>query len=284
MTATAAGAADPTPTSMLEPPMERLPLTKAAARKLTDRIATATGMLWTMIAEAHERQAWRALGYDTWAAYVDTEFQISRGQAFRLLDQARVVRALEEAGVADPPVSARQAAVLRDEPAKAAKRVAKAVDRGKPVGEAVAGEVARVRSARTSKPGASEGGDPTGTPTRPGARGGAVAATGKAAEAPTAAPTPRPTSSTPTAAGEPAPPAPPAPLGSTPDSVRNMVAMVTTVGADTIAHCCEDRAIATAIHTLQTALRKRPKRAPLPTNKAAARSTDVTPIPKGGKR
>lgn len=282
MTATAAGAADPTPTSTLEPPVERLPLTKAAARKLTDRIATATGMLWTMIAEAHDREAWRALGYDSWGAYVATEFEISRGQAFRLLDQARVTAALEAATGEAVAVSARQAAVLRHEPERAAKRAAKAIGKGVEPKVAVAREVERVRSRQTSKQGNGEGGDPTGTPTQPGARGGAVAATEKAAEAPTAAPQPT-RSSTPQRGEDPAPPAPsPAGGPATADGVRHMIAMVTTTGADTIAHCCTDKAIAAAIGTLRTALAKASKPAAAPAQPLARKT--VTPIPKGGKR
>lgn len=268
----------------LEPAKDTSPLTKAAARKLTDRIAMATGMLWQMIAEAHDREAWRALGYDTWAAYVAVEFEISRGHAFRLLDQARVTAALEAATGEPVAVSARQAAVLRHDPAKAAKRAAKAIGKGVEPKEAVAREVERVRSRQTttSKQGNGEGGDPTGTPTQPGARGGAVAATEKAAEAPTAAPQPT-RSGTPQRGEDPAPPAPsPAGGPATADGVRHMIAMVTTTGADTIAHCCTDKAIAAAIGTLRTALAKASKPVAAPAQPLARKT--VTPIPKTGRR
>src|SRR5687768_14723826 len=117
------------------------PLTKAQARKLTDRIQATAGELWALLAEAHDREAWRALGYDSFAAYVDAEFGISRGTAYRLIDQARVIHALGEAtgdhNGAATAVSGRQAAVLRHEPAKAAKRAAKSVAKGKPIDVAV---------------------------------------------------------------------------------------------------------------------------------------------------
>lgn len=263
-------------------------LTKAGARKLTARIADAVGELWSLLAEAHDREAWRVLGYDSWAAYVDAEFDISRGQSYRLLDQARVTLALE-AAVGEPvTVSGRQAAVLKDAPEKAAARVAKRAAKGTPVDVAVAGEVERVRSARTSKQGRSEGGDPNGTPTQPTAGGGAAATAGKVAEAPTAAPKPA-RGSTPPGEGDRAPSAPPSPTGGAPataEGVRHMVAMVTTTGATQLAHCCEARAIASAIDTLTAALKLK---RPAPSNGSAARPMaarprEVTPRLKGGKR
>lgn len=259
------------------------PLTKAGARKLTARIQDAAGELWALLAEARDREAWRVLGYDSWTAYVDAEFAISRGQAFRLLDQARVAGALE-AAVGEPvPVSARQAAVLRHEPEKAAKRVGKAVAKGAEPAAAVAGEVDRVRSARTSKQEQREGGDPTGSPNQPRA-GRAAATAGKVAEAPTAAPAAHKESRTPPGEGDPAPSAPPSPTGGAPataDGVRHMIAMVTTTGATTIAHCAEARAIAAAIDTLTAALKLK---RPAPSNGSAARPLarrEVQPIPKG---
>lgn len=272
------------------------PLTKAAARKLTDRIAMATGLLWQMVAEAHEREAWRALGYDSWQAYVDAEFQISRSQAFRLLTQARVVGELVAAG-AEPAdaavaVSARQAAVLADQP-KAVKQAAKRAAKSGDLAGAVAGAVDRVRSAaaseETSQQG--EGGEgQKGSSTSPGAHRGAAAPAEKRAEAqPDTKPDRR---STPQRGEDQAPPVP-SPAGGAPatqDGVRTMIAMVETTGASTIAHCCTKNAILAAIKTLRTALiqkeggdRAAAQRAEQPTAKPLERKT-VTPIPKSGKR
>ena len=70
------------------------------ARQLTERIRSTADALWQLLAEAHDRGAWRALGYDTFKAYVEGEFQMSKRHAYRLLDQARVIDALtESAGV-----------------------------------------------------------------------------------------------------------------------------------------------------------------------------------------
>lgn len=74
------------------------PLTHREAMDLTGRIKTAANNLWQLLLEAHERKAWKALSYPTWEAYVKAEFDMSRSNAYRLLDQGRVTRAIEEAG------------------------------------------------------------------------------------------------------------------------------------------------------------------------------------------
>lgn len=78
------------------------PCTPEEARALTDQIKGATEALWSMLAEAHDRQAWRALGYGSFRDYVDAEFNISRGHAYRMLDQARVIAALAEVAQVSP--------------------------------------------------------------------------------------------------------------------------------------------------------------------------------------
>lgn len=67
------------------------------ARELTIKIKSATYQLWSLLLEAHEGKAWKALGYASWEAYIDAEFDMSRQYAYRLLDHGRVIRALEEA-------------------------------------------------------------------------------------------------------------------------------------------------------------------------------------------
>lgn len=68
------------------------------AKALTERIRAAADQLWQLLLEAHERKAWKALGYASWSEYVSTEFDMSRRHAYRLLDQGRVIRAIEDAG------------------------------------------------------------------------------------------------------------------------------------------------------------------------------------------
>lgn len=73
-----------------------LPLSAAEARALTDRINTAADELYALVAESYEREAWRALGYANWREYAATEFNISKGHAYRLLNQGRVIEALQD--------------------------------------------------------------------------------------------------------------------------------------------------------------------------------------------
>lgn len=77
--------------------MKSTEITKAQARKLTDRIKTAADQLWSLLLDAHEKGAWKALGYKTWEAYIGAEFDMTRRHAYRLLDQGLVVRAIEDA-------------------------------------------------------------------------------------------------------------------------------------------------------------------------------------------
>lgn len=67
------------------------------ARTITEAIKVATETMWELLNEAHSRKAWKALGYKTWEAYIAAEFDMSRSHAYRILDQGRVVRAIEEA-------------------------------------------------------------------------------------------------------------------------------------------------------------------------------------------
>ncbi len=65
------------------------------ARDITKAIQLAAERVWSLLLEAYERGAWRALGYSSWEAYVGTEFDMSRRHAYRLLDQGRVIREIE---------------------------------------------------------------------------------------------------------------------------------------------------------------------------------------------
>lgn len=77
--------------------IEKTAITKAQARKLTDRIKAAADQLWSLLLEAHEGGAWKALGYKTWEAYIGAEFDMSRQRSYQLLDKGRVVAALRDA-------------------------------------------------------------------------------------------------------------------------------------------------------------------------------------------
>jgi hypothetical protein len=78
------------------------------ARLITDRIKQGLANASLLLIEAHERCAWRALGYRTWELYSRQEFGLSRSRSYELLDHGRVVRALMTAARVDglPEVSA----------------------------------------------------------------------------------------------------------------------------------------------------------------------------------
>lgn len=73
------------------------PLTKAQARKLTEKTKKAADDFWRLLVQCHEDKAWAALGYASWKHYVEAEMAMSESNAFRLLDQGKVTLALEAA-------------------------------------------------------------------------------------------------------------------------------------------------------------------------------------------
>lgn len=73
------------------------PLTKEEAEVLTENIRSATNVLYILIKRAHAGKAWKALGYGSFQAYVKEEFQLSRSYAYKLLDQATVIEAIQAA-------------------------------------------------------------------------------------------------------------------------------------------------------------------------------------------
>lgn len=75
-------------------------LNKREAQELTNRIRQQGNELWKLIAEAHDRKAWKALGYETWKDYATTELQISESRSFQLIDTGRVMKAIGQ--VVDP--------------------------------------------------------------------------------------------------------------------------------------------------------------------------------------
>src|SRR5215471_17099877 len=92
----------------LVPVVTEPPLDERGARELTERIKAATREVCLLLIEAHRRRAWQALGYVTWEDYVHGEFGLSRTRSYELLDQGRVIKALQAAaGISGiPAVSA----------------------------------------------------------------------------------------------------------------------------------------------------------------------------------
>lgn len=77
-------------------------LSRDEARDLTERIKASVQQVWDLLVEAHERRAWVALGYGTWAEYVKQEFGVSKAYSYRLLDHGYLVREIQEATGGSP--------------------------------------------------------------------------------------------------------------------------------------------------------------------------------------
>jgi hypothetical protein len=96
------------------------PLDAAAARVLTESIKGADQSLCRLLLEAHERRAWRALGYSTWERYIKQELNMSRSRSYELLDQGRALRAIEAAAGASDVIYISTYAALQLKPHLAA--------------------------------------------------------------------------------------------------------------------------------------------------------------------
>lgn len=131
-------------------------MTKAQAEALTERIRAGITETWRLLAEASEGRAWEPMGYDSFGDYVAAEFDLSRGQGYRLLDQARIILELEAASDADLSgvISGRAASDLSPVLDEAVAAVARArqtdeADRPAVVAEVLAPIRKRARKAKT---------------------------------------------------------------------------------------------------------------------------------------
>jgi len=70
-------------------------MSEARAREITNAIRSAATATFVLIAFAHQHNAHKALGYDTWAEYVKAEFDMSAQRSYQLLDLSRVVNEIE---------------------------------------------------------------------------------------------------------------------------------------------------------------------------------------------
>jgi len=77
-------------------------MTKDEALAITAEIKSWSTTLWQKLKQAHDGQAWRALGYKSWRAYIDTEFEMGKSQAYRLLTHANAVYEIAGAAGLDP--------------------------------------------------------------------------------------------------------------------------------------------------------------------------------------
>ncbi len=68
----------------------------AYARKVTEEIKTATEDLVRLLHQMQDEELWRHLGYNSWKAYIDAEFDFSERRSYQLLRYDRVLKALDD--------------------------------------------------------------------------------------------------------------------------------------------------------------------------------------------
>jgi hypothetical protein len=102
----------PFPKRAKEAQITTVEMTKSCARDLTDRIKAAVDDVADMLHRAHEGRAWAALGYESWKAYCETEFQMSKQHSYRLLDFVEVRNVIVASHPGVTPTSEKPVRVL----------------------------------------------------------------------------------------------------------------------------------------------------------------------------
>lgn len=72
-------------------------MSEAQAREVTDAIRSTITATYVLLQRAYTGKAYQALGYETWKAYINGEFDFSVQRSYQLLDLARTVDAIEAA-------------------------------------------------------------------------------------------------------------------------------------------------------------------------------------------
>lgn len=135
---------------------------RAQAQKITKQIREAFDSVPDLLLEAFEGQAHKALGYETWEAYVTAEFRaMTRENSYRSIRLAKAARELTEVAGAPVTVTQRSAVVFekrRDEVVEAVRAaVAQASDDDRAQVAQSAFEQAAVPVTRASRPEMSDG-------------------------------------------------------------------------------------------------------------------------------
>jgi len=80
-------------------------LTPDQARSLVERIRSHITDARALVLELHEKEGWKALGYDSWRECVVAEFEQSQSYLYRLLDAAQVEKNISPIGEKPIPES-----------------------------------------------------------------------------------------------------------------------------------------------------------------------------------
>jgi hypothetical protein len=127
------------------------PLTEKEAVALTGRIRKAVDSAWTLLLEAQERGAWKALKYASWEAYVKAEFAMSRSRSYQLLDQGRVIAAVKEATgdlSTKVDISERSAREIKDDLSSLTAEISARVEQGAEPRRAATDVITEARAAK----------------------------------------------------------------------------------------------------------------------------------------
>lgn len=76
---------------------EESEMSESEAHQITEAIRSAATATYILLANAHERKAHKALGYETWADYVRSEFEFSPQRSYQLLDLSKSIKLIESA-------------------------------------------------------------------------------------------------------------------------------------------------------------------------------------------
>jgi hypothetical protein len=130
-------------------------LSLTAARELTDRIKAATDDLYDMLWQAHQGQAWKALGYTSWSDYCENEFQMSTRHSYRLLNFVEIRNVIRDSDPGVTPSSEKQVRPLarldHEEQPVAWAHAVEIADGKQPTGKQVEQAVAEVVPNRDDK-------------------------------------------------------------------------------------------------------------------------------------
>lgn len=69
---------------------------ESKAREVTEAIKYAATATYALLYEAYSHKAHKALGYKTWASYVQDEFEMSKSRSYQLIAQAETIKSIEE--------------------------------------------------------------------------------------------------------------------------------------------------------------------------------------------
>ena len=86
-----------------------------AAKELTESIKSTATATCLLLQQAHDKKAWKTLGYKTWAEYIENEFKFTRVRSYQLLAQASVIKEISEASDTEIFLTEKEAKLIKKE-------------------------------------------------------------------------------------------------------------------------------------------------------------------------